>query len=338
MRKISGMGTPPLVLAMAIAVGLGGTACPDKSSGSGGSAEAPGSASAATSASAAPVASASASAAPSGSAAGPSAADQAKQAEEDEQVADELRAHHRHHHQGFAGFVLSAVDTLGVGADQQAAIDTIRKDFRVKMKPLHEANVAVLTLLADGIAAGTIDKAKVDAAVGKAAKAAEAVPGATHDLLGKLHAALKPEQRAALVDKVDAHWAAWKDANANEHAGEGAKADHRMTHLAKEIGLTSDQVDKLKASLDAAKEKKPFDAAAIETYQKAFDAGFVEEKFDAKKLPPAGPESARLVSWGTERMASFYEALAAVLTPDQRPKVAELLKQRAAGPDPKDKQ
>jgi Spy/CpxP family protein refolding chaperone len=322
-------------MTLALAVGMAGAAC-DKGSSSGAPAESPpASASAATSASAAPAASASSSAAPAAS----NAAADTNQAAEDEQVADELRNHHRHHHQGFAGFVLSAVETLGAAPDQQTAIDALRKDFRVKMKPLHEANVAVLTLLADGIAAGTIDKAKVDAAVAKAGTAAATVPAATQDLLTKLHGALRPEQRAALVDKIDAHWAAWRDANTNDHGGDGgAKPDRHITHLAKEIGLTSDQVDKLKASLEATKDaKKPFDAAAFEAYEKAFDTAFVADTFDAKKLPAGGPESSHLVAMGSERMASFYEALAPILTPDQRTKVADKLRARAAGPDPKEK-
>jgi Spy/CpxP family protein refolding chaperone len=252
-------------------------------------------------------------------------------------VVEELQAHHRHHHQGFAGFVISSIETLGIGADQQAAVDAVRKEFRTKMKPLREANGAVLQLLADGIAAGTMDKGKVDAAVGRAGMASAGLQGALPSLLNQLHAALRPEQRVALVDKIDAHWAAWRDVNSGDHAADGTKPDRRLNHLAKEYGLTSDQIDKVRATLDASKDtKKPFDAAAVETYVKAFDTAFIEDAFDAKKLPGAGPDSAHVVSWGAERMAWFYEALAPVLTADQRPQVAEKLHQRALGPNAKD--
>jgi Spy/CpxP family protein refolding chaperone len=251
-------------------------------------------------------------------------------AEEDDHLTDELQSQHRHHHQGFAGFVILAVETLGIAPDQQASIDGIRKEFRTKMKPVREANVAVLELLADGVTAGTIDKAKVDAAVARTATASAAVQGATPDLLNQLHTVLRPEQRAALVDKVDAHWTVWRDANAADKTGDASVPDRHIPHLAKEIGLTSDQVDKLRANLDAAKDaKKPFDGAAAEAYITAFDAAFVAETFDAKKLPAAASESSRIVSWGAERMARFYEALAPVLTADQRTQVADKLRHRA---------
>jgi Spy/CpxP family protein refolding chaperone len=322
-------------------VGTAGVAC-DKSSGSSATptTEPQASASAATSASPAPASSSSSASAAEDAAANATAA--AAQAEEEEQVADELQSHHRHHHRGFAGFVLSAVETLGIAPEQQAAIDAIRKEFHVKMKPLHEANKAVLQLLADGVAAGNIDKAKVDAAVAKAGTAAAPIPGATADLLTKLHAALRPEQRAALVDKVDAHWATWRDVNGTDHTPDGGvpKADRRLHHITKELGLTSDQLDKFKASLDASSKdvKKPFDPSRFEAFSKAFDAAFVEATFDAKKLPAAGPEAARMVSWGAERMGWFYEALTPILTTDQRTKLADKLRERLAGtPDSKEK-
>ena len=310
------MGAWPLALALGIAC----AAC-DKSSGSSATAraEAPASASATASASAAPAAS-SAAAVP----------DLAAQAAEDELVADELQSHHRHHHAGFAGFVISSVETLGIGTDQQAAVDVIRKDLRAAMKPLHEANRAVLQLLADGIAAGSVDKAKVDAAVARVGTAAVAVPGATQDLLNKLHGVLRPEQRAALVDKVDAHWAAWRDANTS--ASDSSKSERHVTRIAKDLSLTREQIDRFRASLDATKDaKRPFDAAASEAYMKAFDAALVADTFDAKKLPSTGPDSSRIASWGAERMGWYYEALAPILTPDQRTQLADKLRQRTNG-------
>ncbi len=298
----------------------------------------------------APTPSASASAAPAPSAsAAPSAAPSASAAASptdggvdpdaaahDEVVNNELQAHHQHHHGGFAGFVLAAVETLGIAPDQQTAVDGFRKEYRTKAKPLREANAAVMHLVADGIAAGNVDRAKIEPAIAKAATAATAAQAAAQELLNHLHGVLRPEQRAAFVDKVDAHWAAWREAN--EHAAEGGKPDRHLRRLAKDLSLTKDEVDKAHAAMDADKEaKKPFDAAASEAYIKAFDTAFAGDTFDAKKLPAAGPESSRLVSWGTGRMVSFYGALAPVLTPDQRTALAEKLRQRGNGPDSKDK-
>ncbi len=316
---------------------VAGAACDKDEASSGGSA-AP-SASAAPKASAAPSASASAAPAASGSAA-PAAdggANPDALALQDEQVNDELAAHHRHHHQGFAGFLISAVETVGIGPDQQTAVDAARKEFHQKTKPLHEAEKALRDVVADGVAAGTLDKAKVDAAVAKSATAATAAQAATVELLDKLHATLRPEQRAALVDKVDAHWSAWRETN--EKGTEGGKPDRHLKHIAKELNLTKDQVDKVHAALEASNKdiKKPFDPAATEAYIKAFDAAFVADKFDGKKLPAAGPDSARIVTWGADRMTAFYSALTAVLTPAERTTVADKLRKRGEMPETKEK-
>jgi Spy/CpxP family protein refolding chaperone len=310
-----------------LALGAALSACEKNSAQSSGS-----SAEASASASASPSSSAAAAAASASAADAASSADaEAELIEEENHLTDELQAHHRHHHQGFVGFVIMAVETLGIAPDQQTAVDGIRKDFHTKMKPLREANTAVLDLLADGIAAGTIDKAKVDAAVARAGTAAAAVHAATPDVLNHLHAVLRPEQRAALVDKVDAQWMVWREANSAEQMGDGGSGpDRHIAHVAKDIGLTSDQVDKLRANLDATKDvKKPFDPVAVDAYLKALDEAFVAEAFDAKKLPAAASEDSRVVSWGAERMARFHEALAPVLTPDQRTQVADKLRQRA---------
>jgi Spy/CpxP family protein refolding chaperone len=329
------MRVRPLGWMLWLSVGLAAAGC-DKNaaeSSSGGP-----SASASASASPPPAAAPSASASAAADPAAESEADKAKQAEEDDNVKDEVQSHHRHHHRGFAGFVLLAIETLGVGAEEQAAVEKTKKEFHAKMKPIREANGAVLQLLGDGIAAGTIDKTKVDAAVAKVTAASGAVPGATAEALNQLHATLRPEERNALVDKIDAHWAVWKDTNGGDQTADDAKPRGHLGHLAKEIGLTSDQVDKVRANLDAAKDaKKPFDAAAADAYVKAFDTAFVADAFDAKKLPPWATDNAHIVSWGSDRMAHFYEALAPVLTADQRTKVADKLHERAAESNPKEK-
>src|ERR1700683_972550 len=95
-------------------------------------------------------------------------------------------------------------------------------------------------------------------------------PAATDDTLNALHAILRPEQRTTLVDKVDAHWIAWKETNAGDQATYDTKPHRYLPDLAKEIGLTSEQVDKVRAKLDSKKDsKKPFDASATDAYIRA---------------------------------------------------------------------
>jgi Spy/CpxP family protein refolding chaperone len=267
-------------------------------------------------------------------------------AAEDEHLAQEMKIHHRHHHAGFPGFVFMAVETLGAPPEQQAAIDKVKEEYKKKLKPLREANASVHALLADGIAANKFEKAKIDAAVAKVALASVEVHPAVDEALDELHKVLKPEQRQALVDKVEANWSIWKEANEAEKETKAekkeekkeAKVDGRIAHLTKELSLTPDQAAKAKADMEAAfKEPKKFELEKSEAHIKAFAAAFVEEKFEAKKLPVAKEENGKVVTWGAERMVRFYEAITPDLTPDQRTKLAEKLREHSKENPPEGK-
>jgi Spy/CpxP family protein refolding chaperone len=253
---------------------------------------------------------------------------------EDDSASVELHAHHRHHHGGFVGFVTAAVETIGVTPDQQAGLDKIKADFKAKVEPERAANGAVMNALADGIAAGAIDQAKIDAAVAGVGTAAGQIHAATADALNQLHALLRPEQRAALVDKINAHWGIWKEANAGDQATDNTKPGGHIAHLATEIGLSPDQVTKTQANLSALPpaSRGPFNPAAAEAHMQAFAAAFVGNTFDAKTLTTSDPANTSVVSWGAGRMVRFYQALTPVLTADQRTKVAAQLREHANEP------
>jgi Spy/CpxP family protein refolding chaperone len=253
-------------------------------------------------------------------------------ATDEEGLSTELNAQHRHHHTGFAGILVMAVETIGVTPEQQAAIDKIKADFHAKTQPVRDANGSVIQVLADGIAGGAIDTTKVDAAIAAVAAASGAVHPATVDVLNQLHAVLRPEQRAALVDKVEAHWSMWKEANAGDLATDNSRPDGHIAHLASEIGLSSDQVEKVRATLTASAGTKPgpFDPTEAEAHMKAFATAFAADAFDATALSSGASAGARVSSWGATRMAHFYEALNPVLTADQRAKVADRLRQHAS--------
>ncbi len=253
---------------------------------------------------------------------------------DDELASAELKIHDRHHHGGFVGLVLGAVETVGVTPEQQAGLDKIKADFHAKVEPVRVANGAVINALADGIAAGKLDSAKLDAAVAAVATVAAQLQPATADALDQLHALLRPEQRAALVDKVEAQWAVWKDANAGDEATDNARADGHIAHLAKELGLSSDQVQKTRANLATlpVTSRGPFDASAAEAHMKAFGTAFAADAFDAKALVTADSTNTKMASWGVSRMAHFYQALTPVLTADQRAEVASMLREHANEP------
>ncbi len=257
------------------------------------------------------------------------------QAGEDEE-GQKLVEHHRHHHGGVAMFLHMSLDSLGVSDDQRAAVTKIQEDLSAKLEPVHAAQQKVLAVLADGVAAGAVDSAKVDAAIADIDATGAAAHAATADALNQLHTVLTPPQRIALVQKLQAHWQVWQTANAEEgeHAEQGEhEKGERFSSLVKDPPLTADQIDRIRATLRGGGAKpdaaKKLDPSAIEGHMKSFESAFEAEKFDAKTLGGGEEMNLHLPSHGARRMARFYEAAAPVLTPDQRTKVAARLREHA---------
>ncbi|HSY21429.1 MAG TPA: hypothetical protein VK841_04905 [Polyangiaceae bacterium] len=258
----------------------------------------------------------------------PAAEAPAPDPQEDEETASEIVEHHRHHHRGgIVAFIAMSLDTIGANDDQRAAIEKIQTALRVKLEPARVADQKLATVLADGIAAGSIDKAKVDAAIAKLAETSKGVHAAIADSLNELHGVLDDAERAALVDKVEAHWQVWKDAN-EEGAKAGEPREHgRIEALARALALTPDQVDKVRDAIRKAPAAHKFDEDKVAAHLAAFGTAFEAANFDAKKLSGGDAINANLTSWGATSMAHFYEAILPVLTPDQRTKLAERVRE-----------
>lgn len=229
-------------------------------------------------------------------------------------------------------FIAMSLDSLGVSPEQTAKIEAIQGDLFAKMAPAHAAEQKVLNILADGVAAGKIDQAKVKGAIEALKTASSGVHDAAAKSLNDLHAALTPEQRAALVDKVEAHWEVWKNAN-NQDAAPGDEAHPaHLDRVAKDLDLTPDQVAKVRATFVESVKKHPLqlDAAQVEAHIQEFGTAFKSDKFDAKALKHGPFASQHMAVWGAWRMAHLYEALGPVLTPDQRAKLSAEMKEHAA--------
>jgi hypothetical protein len=129
----------------------------------------------------------------------------------------------------------------------------------------------------------------VDAAVAQATAAAAGLPDASADALNELHAVLTPPQRAALVDKVESHWAVWQKANAEEGAGTSAERGHLAT-LDADLGLAPEQVDRIRAALNDGEKTVPrLDRQEVAAHLRAVGEAFRSEKLYQRRMqaPPA---------------------------------------------------
>jgi Spy/CpxP family protein refolding chaperone len=262
-----------------------------------------------------------------GSTAGAPAPATAASATEDDTSAGLVEHHRYHHHGGVTLFIAMSLDTLGVAPEQRAAVEKIRTDLHARMESSRLAEQNFLIALADGVAAGSVDGTKVDAAVAQLNIAVAVVHDASTDALDALHAALTPLQRAALVDKVESHWAVWRSANVDDEVHTAA---NDLATLATDLDLTPDQLDRMRAALgDATKAAPRFDPQPITTHLRAFGDAFRSETFQARALTTASNANVHLAGWGAARLAHFVETVSPLLTPEQRALLAQRLREHA---------
>jgi Spy/CpxP family protein refolding chaperone len=240
---------------------------------------------------------------------------------DDDLIADMNDRHRYHARGGVTMFIALSLDTLGLPPERQAAVTRIQSDLFTIMEPARVAEQTVLTTLADGVAAGAIDKIRIDAAVAELASTSGSVHEASMEALNRLHAALTPSERGALVDKVWAHWSVFRQGDT-------------LPDLTEEIDLSAAQVATIRKTLEDTVRIEPvtLDPSDIDAHLKRLGA-FREDAFDARTLAGGASANAHLAARGASRMAHFYEAVSPVLTADQRAKVVLLLRAHAGHQD-----
>jgi Spy/CpxP family protein refolding chaperone len=254
--------------------------------------------------------------------------------------------HRRGHHGGVAMLIAMSIHDLDLSADQKAKVEQIRTDLLAKLEPARTAGKDLAGVLADGVAAGAVDRAKADAAIDKLVTQTQGIHDATADAMNQLHAALTGPQRATLVDKLNEHFEKWKEANGHEEQdGQPHRSGHLMA-LVKDLSLSQDQAQKIKTSFhDLMKAGAPPGAPAapaggsanpqdhqhkeVADHMQAFATAFKADAFDAKTLSTETAANGHMAKWGATRMERFLEAAAPVLTSDQRTKLAQIIRDRA---------
>jgi Spy/CpxP family protein refolding chaperone len=245
---------------------------------------------------------------------------------------------HRRRHGGMLSLIAMSLHDLDLSDDQKAAVEKIRSDLVTKLAPVRTAGADFANVLADGVAAGAVDRAKADKAIDKLVKAAAGVHDASADAINQLHAVLNTQQRATLVDKLSVHWENWKEAQGQDEQDQPKdKPKNRNGHmlaLVRDLGLSNDQAQQIKTKFQALMKANPQDHAhkEVQDHLKAFGTAFKADSFDAKKLPTATAANTHMAKWGATRMARFLEAAAPVLTVDQRAKLSQQIRARGNAP------
>jgi Spy/CpxP family protein refolding chaperone len=255
--------------------------------------------------------------------------------EVDDAETDALREHHRYHHGGETLFLAMGLDTLGVSAEQQTAVDKIRADLRAAMAPVRAAEQRLLETLGTGLSRGQIDVPSVNASVLDVSSAAQSARDASATSLDELHAVLTPPQRAALADKVESHWAVWRAENAEARGQTGGATRGHLAALSTELELSPDQEQRIRTALAGEwRDEPPFDLERAGTRVHALAEAFRLEQFEARTVEQGAASG--MAGWGAAHLARVVEAMNPVLTPEQRDHLARKLLEHAshaAGPE-----
>jgi Spy/CpxP family protein refolding chaperone len=240
--------------------------------------------------------------------------------------------HREQHHGGVMSLLVLSLKDLDLSADQQAAVEKIRTDLLARMEPARTAEKDYASTLADGVAAGKVDRTKVDASITKLVTQVQDAHDASLAALNQLHAALNAQQRAKLVDELSDHWEKWKEAQGRDEAEDKQHRSGHLLALVRELGLTQEQAEKIKASFHDKMKAAPQDHGhkEVQDHLAAFATAFKADTFDAKKVAGGKAADGHIAKWGATRRARFLEAAAPLLTPDQRTKLAQTIRDRAA--------
>lgn len=253
-------------------------------------------------------------------------------ADSDADDASGLMEHDRyHHHGGVTLFIAMGLDTLGLSPEQRAAVQEDRSDLHAGMEAARLAENTLLARLADDIVAARFDPVALNAAVEQVRAASATSHAACADALNRLHAVLTSAQRAALVDKVEAHWRVWQKANPDEVGSAKTEASGQLAMLERELVLTAEQLMQARARLEGGLKAVPrLDHEEIESHLRAFGEAFRSERFDARALVTENEANVHLAGWGAAHLIEIVIAVGPVLTAGQRGRLAEILRAHAA--------
>jgi Spy/CpxP family protein refolding chaperone len=267
---------------------------------------------------------------------------------------------------GHDNLLRAALHELELSDAQETAIKGALEKLREDAGE-HPRDAAWHAALAEGVRAGSIDKAAVEAKLAKMEGGFEEHRARMAEALTTLHATLTKEQRRALVDAVAAkmeekgargpkgdmdgegrHGKGEKgDGERDGRRGKGEKGgwgDHGMKggplgHMLRDLNLTEEQRSKIDKALEASRpsegdmeeKKEAFEAMRAE--KKAKLEGFAADNFDAKAFLAGDFKKGhhKNPKAHLDRMVTSLSAILPVLTPEQRTSLADKLEKGPMG-------
>jgi Spy/CpxP family protein refolding chaperone len=227
--------------------------------------------------------------------------------------------------EGNAAWFLNAVSSVTLSYEQQQLQISVRQQVSARSELVAIARRRLVGLVADGIASGTFDDARLGAALEEILAAAEQRGPAVVEALLRLHQGLTPAQRASVAGTVTAGISL----QAGQAGGEREQVQQRVNSLTASVTLTAAQTAQMKADIiDVFRRYAPdlVEEADIRRQQ----LGKLAQAFAGTYFEPtlASVSATSDLEAKAQRLVAFARTLSKILTPEQRLQVAAALRQR----------
>lgn len=169
---------------------------------------------------------------------------------------------------------------------------------------MEAARNGMMLALADQMEAGKIDRCALQPQIDALVSAREAASPTFRHGLGQLHQILTPEQRTEFVDALTARIKTREDMSIR---------GQWLDEFAKDVGLSDEQKTEIRALMEKG---APGVKADIEKGKAVLEA-FRGDSFDLEKLLPSSEIPTKAAA-RAEKMVDMAEAIASILTPEQR--------------------
>jgi Spy/CpxP family protein refolding chaperone len=239
----------------------------------------------------------------------------------------------------------AALGLSDLSAAQRATIEGLEADLApssgdfAPMKAYHEA-------LVEQVRSGAIDASKLESHLDAMAAAMKAKRGELATALEKLHTTLSSEQRSALISELETR-APQHRGKRHEEGDDGERHDKKRfgrrgrgggpaAWLLRDLDLSAEQREKIKAATEGLRGERPDKAAMNERHEamrakvKAFADAFASDSFDADALLADGDKDAHMRS-RLDAKTKLLEAVVPILDDSQRQELASRMERGPHG-------
>lgn len=224
---------------------------------------------------------------------------------------------------GVTLFIARSLPALALTTEERERFEPIASALLEERSAERRAEAGFFETLADSVSSGTIDDGKVEAGIDRLRVDASGVYDASTDTLDHLHALLSRDQRATLMDAVEARFTRWVQGNPVHEAD---RPSGQLAAVGATLGLGDDVLGRSRARFDVLMARSlPLDVRDVTSRVHAFERAFESSAFSAPSVPNAAIEP-DLAGWAATRIANLCTALEQDLTPDQRGHLAALLR------------